>query len=380
MRAPPARSLMGPSYILRMRSIRTLLHEIIDYAGLFPPAGLEMGRRSPEYAEHRAGPHRWALGRFVAPAARLEELGRAADRCFPAAGTAMAGERTRSAPTRRLTSPLVRRFNDAYRGRAVVDAVELKAATPGAIAPRSSASGPGLEATSSYRCRRDPDAPDSAPPASAVRARRSAPAASPPTPSPRRRTCSASSANVGSSRVPFKATAGLHHPLRGSYPLTYAPVSARAPMYGFLNLFLAAAFVAQRHERRRRRCASRRKLGRAPSDSPTAPSSGAAISSASPSSARARREVADLVRLLLVPRADRRPPVARPPVIRSDRTKPTIRPDGAGSPRRTATPTFRFRTCRSACSAAGGVATARAWAWPSATRCSTSPHAPSAGF
>jgi hypothetical protein len=41
--------------------------------------------------------------------------------------------------------------------------------------------------------------------------------------------------------VPFKATAGLHHPVRGEYPLTYAPDSQRALMHGFLNVFLASA-------------------------------------------------------------------------------------------------------------------------------------------
>jgi hypothetical protein len=43
--------------------------------------------------------------------------------------------------------------------------------------------------------------------------------------------------------VPFKATAGLHHAFRAEYPLTYAPDSPRGTMFGFLNLFLAAAFV-----------------------------------------------------------------------------------------------------------------------------------------
>jgi hypothetical protein len=43
--------------------------------------------------------------------------------------------------------------------------------------------------------------------------------------------------------VPFKATAGLHHPLRGDYRLTYAPDSPRGRMFGFLNVFLAAAYA-----------------------------------------------------------------------------------------------------------------------------------------
>jgi hypothetical protein len=41
--------------------------------------------------------------------------------------------------------------------------------------------------------------------------------------------------------VPFKATAGLHHPFRGSYPLTYAPDAVRQVMYGFVNLLVATA-------------------------------------------------------------------------------------------------------------------------------------------
>jgi hypothetical protein len=45
--------------------------------------------------------------------------------------------------------------------------------------------------------------------------------------------------------VPFKATAGLHHAVRGSYPLTYAPDSARGTMYGFLNVMLAGAFLRE---------------------------------------------------------------------------------------------------------------------------------------
>ena len=43
--------------------------------------------------------------------------------------------------------------------------------------------------------------------------------------------------------VPFKATAGLHHPLRSVHRFTYQPESASEMMHGFLNLFLAAAFL-----------------------------------------------------------------------------------------------------------------------------------------
>jgi hypothetical protein len=44
---------------------------------------------------------------------------------------------------------------------------------------------------------------------------------------------------VARRNLPFKATAGLHHPLRGEYRLTYDPGSDSAPMFGFVNLAVA---------------------------------------------------------------------------------------------------------------------------------------------
>ena len=41
--------------------------------------------------------------------------------------------------------------------------------------------------------------------------------------------------------VPFKATAGLHHAIRGSYRLTYEAGAPAATMYGYLNVILATA-------------------------------------------------------------------------------------------------------------------------------------------
>jgi hypothetical protein len=44
-------------------------------------------------------------------------------------------------------------------------------------------------------------------------------------------------------RVPFKATAGLHHRVRGEYRLTYAADSPTGVMHGFLNVLVAAALA-----------------------------------------------------------------------------------------------------------------------------------------
>jgi hypothetical protein len=43
----------------------------------------------------------------------------------------------------------------------------------------------------------------------------------------------------------FKATAGLHHPLRGNYRLGYDAGAGNGEMFGYLNVFLAAAFMRE---------------------------------------------------------------------------------------------------------------------------------------
>lgn len=57
-----------------MNALRALLSGIIDYAGLFPPAGLPMEPAIRNYARYRTEPEAWMLGRFVCPAERLGEL------------------------------------------------------------------------------------------------------------------------------------------------------------------------------------------------------------------------------------------------------------------------------------------------------------------
>jgi hypothetical protein len=46
-------------------------------------------------------------------------------------------------------------------------------------------------------------------------------------------------------KIPFKATAGLHHPLRGKHRLTYQANSASSTMHGFLNVAILSAFAHQ---------------------------------------------------------------------------------------------------------------------------------------
>ena len=55
-------------------TLRTLLADIIDYAGLFPPAELRFHEALQNYVQYRQEPEAWMLGRFVLPVSRLDEL------------------------------------------------------------------------------------------------------------------------------------------------------------------------------------------------------------------------------------------------------------------------------------------------------------------
>jgi hypothetical protein len=55
-------------------SLLALLEEIIDYAGLFPPARLPLDQAIRNYVRYGDGPHAWMLRNFVCPASRLAEL------------------------------------------------------------------------------------------------------------------------------------------------------------------------------------------------------------------------------------------------------------------------------------------------------------------
>lgn len=55
-------------------ALRDALTGLIDYAGLFPPAKLDMAAAVPEYLAAGGGSHAWMLGRFIVPLTRAGEL------------------------------------------------------------------------------------------------------------------------------------------------------------------------------------------------------------------------------------------------------------------------------------------------------------------
>ena len=70
-------ALQQPLFLPPLAADGPLELSVVDYAGLFPPAGLDMRAAVGNYARYAAGPWAWALGRFIVPVSRLEELERA---------------------------------------------------------------------------------------------------------------------------------------------------------------------------------------------------------------------------------------------------------------------------------------------------------------
>ncbi|MGK2857644.1 MAG: hypothetical protein ACSLFQ_10605 [Thermoanaerobaculia bacterium] len=222
-------------------ALSQLLRGLIDYAGLFPPAGLPMETAVTNYALYRASAERWMLGRLIVPVARLRELESAAGSIVSDEGDAWA---ISALPRSELRAELetIEVFNEHHRGRLVVDALEMKVATSAGIAAASALIPPGIE---TYFELPLADDPDSLVEAIATAGRRAkirtggvTEDAFPPAAQIARFI-----ARCNERGVAFKATAGLHHPLRCVRPLTYEPESPVGTMNGFLNVFLAAALV-----------------------------------------------------------------------------------------------------------------------------------------
>lgn len=57
-----------------LAAVRAALEGLVDYAGLFPPAQLDMAAAAVQYARARSGSFAWMLGKFIVPLSRAEEL------------------------------------------------------------------------------------------------------------------------------------------------------------------------------------------------------------------------------------------------------------------------------------------------------------------
>jgi len=221
--------------------MRAFFSGIIDYAGLFPPAGQEMAAAVRDYAKHSAGPDRDLLGRFVVPVSRLDE--------FAAAASAENGSRTSQWSVSAIASEhpdvtraAIDRFNSMQK-IAVCDSVEMPVASYDDVTQAAAAFPDDIELYLEVSPHSDPVAllREIAQTSASAKLRTGGVVESAiPSPDQVLRFLDI----CVEEGVPFKATAGLHHAIRGRYPLTYEQGSPSATMFGYLNVFLAAAYRA----------------------------------------------------------------------------------------------------------------------------------------
>jgi hypothetical protein len=183
--------------VLPQTARRAALEGLFDHAALFPPASMPTAEALAEDRRVRAGDEAWLVRRFVCPLSRLSELGDA-DLPLSVVLDAAADERLRDGRVEAVEIPPGRAADGLPRG--VEAYVERSLDELGWLDGLAAA---GLRAK--VRC-----GGAAVPPVEALAAFV--------------RRCRA----LG---LPFKATAGLHHPIRGERE------------HGFLNLLAASAFA-----------------------------------------------------------------------------------------------------------------------------------------
>jgi hypothetical protein len=226
-----------------------LFARLIDYAGLFPPASLDMAGAVNGYRMAREGPRSWIAGRFLVPASRLEEL------AAELVATMHEGEPPWPVsvvfdvdPGRAASAAAA--FDSHMGPAAVVEFVEVRIPTG---ADRQSVStlygtagAVGASVTPFLEVPRGPEWRDEMPEVIAAIAAARAEHARPggakircggltaedfPTPEQ----VATFLVGVTEAGLPFKATAGLHHPLRHHDPVL------GVDRHGFVNLLAATA-------------------------------------------------------------------------------------------------------------------------------------------
>lgn len=180
-------------------ALRALLARSIDYAGTFPPAALPCAGAVTNFASYRTHEHAWLLRFLVVSAADVPQVAREFDGALSVLAeadepraAALETKRVLQAP-RSVYCEVPAAQLDAVREAGCCAKVRTGGVTPEAI--------PTVTAVADF-----------------IRA-------------------------CAEKRLAFKATAGLHHPVRAEQALTYKPDAPRAVMHGFLNVFVASALA-----------------------------------------------------------------------------------------------------------------------------------------
>lgn len=224
------------------QTLQVFLTQIIDYAGLFPPSQVSMAIAVQNFAAYQKSEYSWMLGRFIVPVGRLDEFSKEAESHLtegnPWQLSVLASENLAE------TLEKVNEFNLQNKSKAQIDTLEIKVENAESIKESAKIIPPGI--TAYYEFPPDEILADFIT-ALAIHKQRAkirtggvTTDAFPSTDAIIKfmRICIAAN-------VPFKATAGLHHPVRCTKPLTYEANAPIGTMHGFLNLFLSACFLRQ---------------------------------------------------------------------------------------------------------------------------------------
>lgn len=223
-------------------TLEVLLTEIIDYAGLFPPSQVPMSVAVQNFSNYLNSKHRWMLGRFIVPIRRLDEFSAEAEKFLD--GKNLWRLSVLASDNLSETLQIVKGFNLEYEGKAIIDTLEIKVEKADEI--KSAAKILPREITAYFEIPPNEVFTDFITALAITRQRakiRTGGVTADAFPSTDAiikfmRVCVATN-------IPFKATAGLHHPLRCTKPLTYEPNAPIGTMHGFFNLFLSACLLRQ---------------------------------------------------------------------------------------------------------------------------------------
>lgn len=185
-------------------ALRALLERLIDYAGIYPPAALPLETSVANYSSYQSGEFSWMLRWLVVGTNELQNVPKSLD------GSISLLSETDDARAATIESKaVVQAKHPVYCELALANLDQLDAVKAAGNFAKIRTGGVKPEAI----------------------------------PSPK--DVAAFIIACAERRLPFKATAGLHHPIRAEYALTYETNAPRAVMHGFLNVLMAAAFAWQ---------------------------------------------------------------------------------------------------------------------------------------
>lgn len=213
-------------------AVETLLAGLIDYAGLYPPASLDMHTAVRNYLQYLQGPHLTVLGRFIVNLDRIDELRTVAADAFPDMPlSVILPPHTDFSTLPEVIGEVLDRASLECKVSQPSDIEHITARLPAQtecyfeimMTPESEI----LLDTMVVHCGRAK--------------LRMGGVVTDAFPSPKSVVSMLQA--LAQRHLAFKATAGLHHPVRSSHAYTDEPDSGEGMMHGFLNLVFAAMLL-----------------------------------------------------------------------------------------------------------------------------------------